>query len=139
MNAKVILKYEILNNISFKSKLKFNGDNFDLDYKKFINEFDEELNKQGYDYRLSRNFGQNIMVWFTLNRDIAFRVFPRYMMYIGNKSIEIIILSLFKLVSTTDFGKKFVESTLIPASQKAYRFIYDRLVKRFYDYSDKAN
>ncbi|VVB53871.1 ATP-dependent DNA helicase Rep [uncultured archaeon] len=39
------LGYEILNNSSFKKKLKFDGDNFDFDYKKFINDLYKKAEK----------------------------------------------------------------------------------------------
>jgi len=98
-------------------------------YKKFISDFDEELAKQGYDYRLSRNKRQNMMVWFALNKDMPSRVIPRYVIYIGNKTISF----LSGLISSTGFGKKFIKPILKPAWTIIYRFIYVRLVKRFYN------
>lgn len=94
--------------------------------EKFINGFDEELVKQGFDYRLSHNQRQNMGVWFDLNKDIPLRIVPRYVMYISNEILSI----LEKLISTTEFGKK----NIMPTWNRIYRFIYMKLTGRFYDY-----
>jgi len=103
-------------------------------YRKFIDAFDEELVKQGYNHRLSRDKKQNIMAWFALNKDMPSRIIPRYVIYVGNKSIEKTIPFLGKLISSTDFGKKFLMPILKPAFDTTFRFIYVKLVRRFYDY-----